>query len=96
MQGACPGVARPRLHRRCDHAPAPWAAAQADGEEAPVDQLRQQLREAVDQTSGPSTVLWVCVTSCLLSAWLVGTAGSWAGKQPQGVGGATRGAGPGL
>ncbi|KAL4427841.1 hypothetical protein ABPG75_001930 [Micractinium tetrahymenae] len=56
-----------------------WAQQLAEGEDVPADQLQQQLREAVDQTAGPSTVLWVCITSCLLSGWLAGTAGSWAG-----------------
>lgn len=64
-----------------DPAPARLHDPQADGEEVPADRLQQLLREAVDQTAAPSTVLWVCVSSCLLSAWLAGTAGSWAGKQ---------------
>lgn len=57
-----------------------WAQAQEDGEDlGGSEKLAAKLREALDSTSGPNSILWVCVSSCLLTAWLAGLAGGWAG-----------------
>ncbi|PSC68128.1 pentapeptide repeat [Micractinium conductrix] len=59
-----------------------WASLKADneGEQQPSEEdLQELLRGAVQSNSGEGTLLWVACASSLLTAWLAGVAGEWAG-----------------